>query len=32
MLLEIFSIVLLIGVLVALIPVARRVFTKGDDE
>lgn len=32
MLLEIFSVVVLVGVLVALIPTARRVFKKGDDD
>jgi hypothetical protein len=31
-LLEIFSIIVLVGVLIALIPTARRVFKKGDDE
>jgi hypothetical protein len=32
MLLEIVSIIVLVGALVALIPVARQVFRKGDDE
>jgi hypothetical protein len=31
-LLQIFSIIVLLGVLIALIPTARRVFKKGDDE
>jgi hypothetical protein len=32
MLFEIFGIVVLVGALVVLIPTARRVFRKGDDE
>ncbi len=32
MLLEVASIVVLVGVLIVLIPTARRVFKKGDDE
>lgn len=32
MLLEIFSVIVLVGVLIALIPTARRVFAKGKDE
>lgn len=32
MLLEVFSVVVLIGALVVLIPTARRVFKKGEDE
>lgn len=32
MVLEIFSIIVLVGVLIALIPTAKRVFKKGDDE
>lgn len=32
MLLEVFSVVVLVGALIVLIPTARRVFKKGDDE
>ena len=32
MVLEVFSVVVLVGALIVLIPTARRVFRKGDDE